>query len=212
MGLPLRRSNASHLSVVRKPKSSDKAVAQKRNGELLQSVAALTEERVPRSRQVGFILSLPRGLPAKEVVRLAKLQGISMNEGRVYNVRWLAAHQAPKRMSKTSFVIGLAADLSAREVVARGRACGLRLSEDQVHNIRWAARRSGRLGRVDELRPALPRPPRSRAPSELRLRRLLAELGLARARQILTEMARSVPANDAQPSVGSRRRASRSAA
>lgn len=164
-----------------------------------------TEARVPRSEKVAFILSQDPDLRAREVVKLARLQGLNFSEQRVYAVRSLARNQSEKRISKTSFVLGLSDELSAREVVRHARENGLEISEDQVHTIRWAARRKARLAGTGvpfpplEAVPTLPskrraaetakEAPQSAATSaEKRLRHLIAEVGLTRARQLLEEV------------------------
>jgi hypothetical protein len=174
----------------------------------------LTEPRVPRSEKVAFILSQRPDLSAREVVDRAKSQGLELTEQRVHTVRSLARHQGAKRMSKTTFGLGLAEDLPAKEVISRARAAGLEISEDQVHNIRWAARRKQRLGGTPmgrfaiEVVPTLPSKQRkaqaeSDAPAkevrgrgvnvevrdtERKLKRLIAEVGINRTRELLDEV------------------------
>jgi len=96
--------------------------------------------------------------------------------------------KAPE-MSKAAFVRSLAASTPAKEVVAKAKERGMTLTESYVYNVRGAAK-AARRRRAGSLRSALvPRPVasagKSRLSTEELLRALGAELGLARAIELL---------------------------
>lgn len=101
--------------------------------------------------------------------------------------------QGGRKGSKTAFVLGLAHSMPAKDVVAKAAAQGMKLSEKYVYNVR-SSHRSGPAKRPSPGRPAKRgRPARVRAQAgdgnlESRLRSAIAELGLARARQVFDEV------------------------
>lgn len=102
--------------------------------------------------------------------------------------------------SKTAFVLGLPADMSAKDAVAKGAAAGIAISEKYFYNIRSMHR-----GKSGQVRRGPGRPPKKGGPGrtrgrvgrrpafggdlESRLRAAIAELGLARSRAILDDVA-----------------------
>jgi hypothetical protein len=93
--------------------------------------------------------------------------------------------------SKSAFVRNLPQDLPAKEVVAKAKAEGIKLSIAQVYNIRSTSKRKGTIKSTP--RPAVKSSSSGRAPveasdSETRLRKLIAEVGLARSRAVLAEV------------------------
>jgi hypothetical protein len=93
--------------------------------------------------------------------------------------------------SKSDFVRNLPQDMPAKEVVAKAKADGIKLSIAQVYNIRSTSKRRGKVAKVS--RPAgatasVARATTDTSDSEGRLRKLIAEVGLARARQVLAEV------------------------
>lgn len=83
--------------------------------------------------------------------------------------------------------------MPAKDVVAKAASQGMKLSEKYVYNVR-SSHRSGPATRPGPGRPAKRgRPARARASAsngnlEVRLRGAIAELGLARAREIFDEV------------------------
>lgn len=93
--------------------------------------------------------------------------------------------------SKSAFVRNLLEDLSAKEVVEKAKAEGMTLSIAQVYNIRSTSKRKGAIKNAAKPRMSgvSPRRPSTDASdSEARLRKLIAEVGLARAREVLVEV------------------------
>lgn len=94
--------------------------------------------------------------------------------------------------SKSAFVRGLPRDLSAKEVVEKAAAAGMTLSIAQVYNIRSTSKpkggKRGRRAQAAPARAAAAPSPAANANSEAQLRRLIAEVGLARARHVLAEV------------------------
>lgn len=95
----------------------------------------------------------------------------------------------PRFGAKSEFVRSLDRNLSAAEVVALAEKKGLRLTPAFVYNIRSAEQRTrrdrggakgaGKKGRRDDVLTGSP---------EAQLRAAIAQIGLARARQILDEV------------------------
>src|SRR5580704_1140499 len=108
----------------------------------------------PISKTTKFILTLPKTLPAKEVLAKAKANGLKTSESNVHRVRRLhgrrskasASVVAPtsaatvglkaKALKKSDFVRGLSASTPAKEVVARAKAAGVKLDLQYVYKIR----------------------------------------------------------------------------
>jgi hypothetical protein len=93
--------------------------------------------------------------------------------------------------SKSAFVRNLPQELPAKEVVQKAKAEGMSLSIAQVYNIRSTSKRKGTIKSTP--RPVVKSTAPVRAPvetsdSEARLRRLIAEVGLARSRAVLAEV------------------------
>jgi hypothetical protein len=107
-----------------------------------------------------------------------------------------------RKGSKTAFILSLPADMPASEAVAKAAAAGIKVSDKYVYNIRSANR-----GKPAEAKRGPGRPPKAgrgarraakRGPGrprgaggdlEAQLRGAIAELGLARARAVLDEVA-----------------------
>jgi hypothetical protein len=88
------------------------------------------------------------------------------------------------KINKSEFIRSMP-DATAREVVEAGTKKGVKLSEKYVHVIRSADKARARGGRVVG---GATRRGRGASGSEAELRRAIAELGLARARQVLGEV------------------------
>lgn len=92
----------------------------------------------------------------------------------------------PRFGAKSEFVRSLDRSLSAAEVIALAEKKGLRLTPAFVYNIRSAeAARGGRAVRPGKNGSAL------KGSAEAQLRAAIAQIGLARARQILDEVERT---------------------
>jgi hypothetical protein len=70
-------------------RAKSKKSAAKKTSTMVMS-APMTSATKPAKSKSGFIRSLPSGAPAKEVVKQAKVAGIKLNVGYVYNVRQAA--------------------------------------------------------------------------------------------------------------------------
>jgi hypothetical protein len=101
-----------------------------------------------------------------------------------------AGKTTPKKQSKAAFVRSLPATTPAKEVVAKAKAANLALSENYVYNVRATTKSSVRKkGRGDGAPKQSPKKPSSRSgSSEANFRRLVVDLGLARARALLGEV------------------------
>lgn len=90
--------------------------------------------------------------------------------------------------SKSAFVRGLPSDTPAKEVVSLAAKEGMKLSIGQVYNIRSVAKKRGGspkgAPRVRESQPSFG----SSGGSENQLRKLIAELGLGRARAVFADV------------------------
>lgn len=98
----------------------------------------------------------------------------------------------PPRGTKSAFIRSLPEDLSAHEVVEKAKAAGIKITAAHVFNIRSDAKRraAARRSSGPAMSGAAPgRPPLERSDSETRLGRLIAEVGLFRAREVLAEVA-----------------------
>jgi len=138
-----------------------------------------------------FIRSQPATLSAAEVVAKAKAEGITLDRVLVYKVRIRAKGGAaakktslPKNgvASKAAFVRGLPASTPAKEVVAKAKALGLTLSVNYVYNIRGAAKTRRVAVRAGA---GVPRPIAGAPGAESLLKAVAAEVGLAKAIEIL---------------------------
>lgn len=87
--------------------------------------------------------------------------------------------------SKSGFVRGLPKDMPAKEVVSKAKAEGMTLSVAQVYNIRSTAKLKKRAG-VTKRAPVAA--PRAAGGAEAQLRKLIAEVGLSRAREVMAEV------------------------
>ena len=95
----------------------------------------------------------------------------------------------PRFGAKTEFVRALDRNLSAAEVVALAEKKGLRLTRAFVYNIRSAEARGARASSsVKNGRRLAPAGGSAKGTPEAQLRAAIAQIGLARARQILEEV------------------------
>jgi hypothetical protein len=167
--------------------------------------AAAAAKKVNKS---AYVRSLPSGMAAKDIVAKAKSEGISLSISQVYTIRTNAKKQgkapgkggrrgraagAPRAGTKSAFVRGLPRSLSAKEVVEQAKARGMTLSVAQVYNIRSTASLKQKATRGRPAAAAAPAaatraPAVSTGDAEVRLRRLIAEIGLQRAKAVLAEV------------------------
>ena len=159
---------------------------------------------VPRSKLSRFILSLPASMTGAEVIERAMARGWKTSKSNVSRVR-SRFRTSPKR-SKAAFVRAHP-NLSAHEVAREAAASGLNFDAEYVYNVRGYDRkmlseRQGEGKKAPSSKPAVTKPkatvatlmpvasngfrPSGSASSlEDLLRAAAAELGLARAVEIL---------------------------
>jgi hypothetical protein len=158
-----------------------------------------------------FIRSQPLTLSAIEVVAKAKAAGIKFSPQLVYNVRNgskakkgtakktspakpAVASKAPAKGSKADFVREHAS-LSPKDIVAKAKTEGLELDVTYVYNIRGydkskgkttVTKQAARRATSPRRAPPVQRPITNKSSAEDLLRAVAAEIGLARAVEILT--------------------------
>jgi hypothetical protein len=93
-----------------------------------------------------------------------------------------------KGMSKTAFVLGLPADMPAKDVVVEATKKGIKLTDRYVYVIRSNANANARGGWKSRVTKRGRGRRGSSAGVEAELRRAIAELGLARAREVLAQV------------------------
>jgi len=104
----------------------------------------------------------------------------------------------PKKMTKTSFVLSLPTNMPAAEVVEKAKAEGVKLDVKYVYNIRATARAKGGTKKVTPKKNIAGAPSSSAknasGSSEATFRRLVIDLGLARAKSLLDDVERKLGA------------------
>jgi len=158
----------------------------------------------PISKTTKFILTLPKTLPAKEVLARAKARGIDTSENNVHRVRRL--HAAPAKAqsngpapgstksaagaaaapTKSDFVRRFPLNTPARQVVESAKAAGIKLDATYVYKVQSRSKPVARPRDLPVKAVALGPAMRTRGSSvdEL-LRAVAAELGLGRAVELL---------------------------
>jgi len=156
-----------------------------------------------------FIRSQPPTLSAAEIVAKAKAAGIRFSPQLVYNVRGglkptkgtakktsaakpgAAVARSSATASKADFVRSHST-LSAQEIVTRAKAQGLKLDASYVYNVRGYDKTAAKKKRASAQARAtarngapVPKPITARSSAEDLLRAVAAEIGLARAVEIL---------------------------
>jgi hypothetical protein len=91
-----------------------------------------------------------------------------------------------KATSKTAFALGLPADMAAKDVVVEAAEKGIKLTDRYVYVIRSNANAKARGGWKS--RTTKRGGGRASGGAEGELRRAIAELGLARAREVLAQV------------------------
>ncbi len=144
--------------------------------------------------QSEFIRKQPATLSADEVVTKAKNEGFKIDRSLVYKVRSrLIANGKLSRITKTTKAGFVRAHpkLSPKEIVAKARVEGIKFDVGYVYNVRGLDKTAGKNERLQErlatARKAapVPRPIASSQRAEILLKAVAAELGLARAMEIL---------------------------
>jgi hypothetical protein len=158
-----------------------------------------------------FVRSQPATMSPAEVIAKAKASGITIGRSLVYMVRGRSSEKAKKRVSKktstaasvvskpiskSDFVRSLPAS-PAKDVVAKAKAEGISLSENHVHAVRAKDNVKAKSRRVAKktLKTAVSKPAvatngrgssaTAKSSAEELLKAVAAELGLARAVEIL---------------------------
>ncbi len=103
---------------------------------------------------------------------------------------------AQRYPSASAFVRTQPVDIPAKQVVAAGAKVGLKLTPNLVRIVRYKMRRAGLAKPVASpkrpLRKARPAIMPAAGPKDLQFKRLVVELGIARARTLVEEVARSL--------------------
>lgn len=98
-----------------------------------------------------------------------------------------------KKASKADFVRAQPSTMSAREVVAKAAAAKMKLDERYVYRIRGMARkRAGAAAKAPGSRAKLVTRVRGRDPHTQAMRRLILDLGIARARALMDSVVRDL--------------------
>jgi hypothetical protein len=169
-------------------------------------------KKTPVSKS-DFIRKQPASLSAADLVTKAKAAGIKLTTQLVYNVRGSskakkgaaqkasttkpvasasAASKSPAKMSKADFVRSRS-HLSPREIVEDGKAAGIKLDASYVYNVRGydaaktrVTKQAAKRATTRRKGASVPRPIATTSKAEDLLKALGAEIGLARAIEILT--------------------------
>ena len=87
--------------------------------------------------------------------------------------------EKPEHRSKTEFILAHPSTLPAAEVVRLAAQYGMQLSTAYVYNVRNQHKRASGVFRTDS---------RSRQDTEVQLRQLVLNVGIARTKEILSEL------------------------
>jgi hypothetical protein len=87
--------------------------------------------------------------------------------------------EKPEHRSKTEFILSQPSTLPAADVVRLAAERGMQMSTAYVYNVRNHHKRSSGVFRSD---------PRSRQDTEIQLRQLVLDVGIARTKEILSEL------------------------
>jgi hypothetical protein len=162
--------------------------------------------------KTAFILGLPRGMPAAQAAEEAIAAGYPTKVQHVHRIR-SAAKRAAKpgsiskgsqktlagrpatstssksMLSKSDFIRGQPLSMSAAEVVVAAAKAGLVMTTTLVHTVR------GRMRKAAATAPKKPGRPRktrgvagTAASTEVTFRKMVLELGLERAKELLDEI------------------------
>jgi hypothetical protein len=177
-------------------------------------MAAKKKSAKPYGNKTNFVMSLPREMPAKQVVDRAKQQGMVISEAHVYKIRSTNKEKAPGKPSsprssgkatkaptpraperssgaseKRDFVLSFSPSTPASEILRKAKESGLGLSKAYLYTIRASAGTKP-TGRAAKAQP-MPRAPQGRARAngggslESQFVEAAIDLGLARAAELL---------------------------
>jgi len=111
-------------------------------GQLLRAYCAAMglPGRLPDSKSgAAFVRSLPRTMPAAEVIEKGKAVGMKLSAAYVYTSRARSSSFTPKPPTKSDFIRSQAAGLSAPEIVAMGKAAGIKFTPQLANKVKRAA-------------------------------------------------------------------------
>ncbi|MFC1642215.1 hypothetical protein ACFL5O_05935 [Myxococcota bacterium] len=153
--------------------------------------------------KTAFVLSLPSNTPAAEVIEAARAQGMELSAKHVYKIRStnrskLDTDSGSQRSSASggfptasALIKSLPLEMSTAEVTAECQKHGFEINRHLIYVTRGAMRRRLAAGQpIGRGRPG--RPPRVpeavSGASESSFRRLVVELGVARARELVMDV------------------------
>ncbi len=173
---------------------------------------AATKPGRKRSPTTLFVLSKPSEMPAAAVVKAAAERGIKLTPARVHTIRGRYRNESAtaepsasasvkgggkRYRSASEFVREQPLDMPSKDVVAAGAKLGLKLGQGLVRVIRFHMRHQGQAGRsgiVGQARRG--RPPaglgKGNASAEIQFRRLVIEIGAARASALVAEVEKAI--------------------
>ncbi|HXX66092.1 MAG TPA: hypothetical protein VEK07_02865 [Polyangiaceae bacterium] len=155
-----------------------------------------------------FIRQQPDSMSAAEVVAKAKAEGLAIRPGLVYEVRRTAKVRKPTTAKKTPIstktgvpsntsngskaaFVRARAQLSPKEIVEDAQAAGIKLDVSYVYNVRGAAKAKSKTkatkqaARTARKAASVGQPIATSSKAEDLLRAVAAEVGLARAIEVL---------------------------
>jgi len=159
----------------------------------------------------AFIRSQPASLSAAEIVAKAKTEGITIRPGLVYEVRRVAMTKRTAKVKKAPMVtktgtpsnaaattskaafVRARTHLSPKEIVEDAQAAGIKLNVGYVYNVRGAAKATSKKTVTKQAArrttkrtaPSVTLPITTPSKAEDLLRAVAAEIGLARAIEVL---------------------------
>jgi hypothetical protein len=170
---------------------------------------AAEKTTTPKPSKSEFIRSQPSTMSAADVVEKAKAVGLTITAGLVYGVRSQSKlkRKAKKSAAKTSAAkkgaapkaakttkadfVRMLPKASPKEIIARAKSEGIKIDLDYVYKVRSSAKAGKAKTKADaraatpRKSAAVPRPLAATSSAEDLLRAVAAEIGLARAMEIL---------------------------
>jgi DNA-binding NarL/FixJ family response regulator len=153
-------------------------------GQLLRAYcAAMALPGRPPDPKSGaaFVRSLPRTMPAAEVIEKGKAVGMKLSAEYVYTARARSSTVTPKPPTKSDFIRSQPAGLSTPEIVAMGKAAGIKFTPQLANKVKRAAATSP-AAKTDM---SAGGSTVSASSAENLLRAVAAEIGLGRAIELL---------------------------
>jgi DNA-binding CsgD family transcriptional regulator len=173
---------ASTVSVVLA--SAHKRLGFRSRGQLLRAYCAAMDlpGRLPGPKSgAAFVRSLPRTMPAAEVIEKGKAVGVKLSAAYVYTARARSSTVTPKPPTKSDFIRSQPAGLSTPELVAMGKAAGIKFTPQLANKVKRAAATSP-AAKTDR---SAGGSTVSASSAENLLRAVAAEIGLGRAIELL---------------------------